>query len=214
MGIIVSILCRPRVLPQITVALNWVSPKDIVSLVQATKTLEFKRREFGKWVVIATSATDIPTTPSTDQTEDKDTEQIADRFTQGYIYYLQTKALDRPIHYISHIRLIVLDPGRKIIAPGVQIMGPPARSFLVCLEPVLPPKLLQKINLCDNNTLSATQSLGYILSGVDQFADWESGWGELIHWWFLLLRPYWFSIAFALMFVPLLITVLIIVFAR
>ncbi|KAJ5511132.1 hypothetical protein N7453_003235 [Penicillium expansum] len=213
MGNIVSVLRRPRVLPQITIVLTWVSPKDIVSLVQATKTLEFKRREFGNRVVIATSATDVPTTSSTDQPEEKDTEQIADRFPQGYIYYLQTKALDRPIHYKSHIRLIVLDPGQQIIAPGVQIMGPPARGFLVCLDPVLPPNLLQKINVCDN-TLSGTQSLGYLLSGVDQFADWESSWGELIHWWLLLLRPYWFSIAFALVFVPLLITVLVIVFAR
>lgn len=75
--------------------------------------------------------------------------------------------------------------------------------------PVLPPRLVQKITISENSTMSATQSLAHMLAGVDQFADWESSVGELLLWWLMLLRPYWCWIVFVLVFLPLLILVIV-----
>ncbi|CAI7590441.1 unnamed protein product [Penicillium glandicola] len=211
MGCIVSAFRRPRVLPEIIVALTWVSPVDIVSLVEATETLEFKRLKSAN-AVTAQAAANATTSPSADETEEKDADLIAEQYPQGHIYHIQTKKLNRPVNYTSRICLVVLATGLQVRVPTLIVMGPGAlnpqvSAVLMLRTPVLPRGLLQKITIIDNSSLSATQSLGYLLAGVDQFADWESSYRELLFWWLLLLRPYWRFIVLGLVFVPLIILI-------
>lgn len=163
----------------------------------------------------ATPTTGAATTPSTDQSEEKQTEPVAEQTQQGQIYYIQTKNLNRPVNYISHVRLILLPPGLQFIAggiqtlaPGVRVVIPHATTIAIPLTPVLPRGLLRKIIISENSPMSATQSLGHVLAEIDQFAGWESSCWELFIWWLLLLRPYWCSIACVLVLVPLLILVI------
>ncbi|KAJ5971333.1 uncharacterized protein N7479_001251 [Penicillium vulpinum] len=210
---IVSVLRRPRALPQITLALVWVSHEEIESLVNATETLEIKRREPGMKYT-ARPTTGAATTPSATQPEEKPAESIAEQTLQGQIYHIQTKTLDRPVHYISHVRLILLPPGLQFIAsgvqdlaPGIRVMIPRATTASMPLLPVLPLRFLREILISENSPMTATQSLGHVLAGVDQFAGWKSGWSEVFLWWLTLLRPYWYWVALALFFLLLLILV-------
>ncbi|KZN84667.1 hypothetical protein EN45_088080 [Penicillium chrysogenum] len=215
MGHITHALLRPRCLPEITVALVWASHEEIESLVNATETLAIKRRTPGL-TYTPTSTANATATSSTAQTEGNQAEPIADKSQQGQIYYLQTKILGRPINYVSLVRLIVLPLGLQFIADQVQDLAPGVRGRIIRATtiampttPVLPPRLVQKITISENSTMSATQSLAHMLAGVDQFADWESSVGELLLWWLMLLRPYWCWIMFVLVFLPLLILVIV-----
>ncbi|CAG8909859.1 unnamed protein product [Penicillium egyptiacum] len=163
-----------------------------------------------------TPTTGAATTSSAAQSEGNQAEPIAEKPQQGQIYYIQTKILSRPVNYVSLIRLIVLPPGLQFVAggvqdlaPGVRVMISQATTIAMPITPVLPPRLPQKITISENNTMSATQALGHVLAGVDQFADWESSTGELLLWWLLLLRPYWCFIVFALLFLLLLILAIV-----
>ena len=77
------------------------------------------------------------------------------------------------------------------------------------ITPVLPPRLLQKITITENSTISATQSLAHVLAGVDQCADWESSTVELLLWWLMLLRPYWCWLVFAMLLLPFFVLVIV-----
>ncbi|KAI2709257.1 hypothetical protein CBS147332_6316 [Penicillium roqueforti] len=217
MGYIVSTLRRPRALPEFPVVIAWVSPEDIVSLVDATETLEIKGLEACS--VTIEQMTNVTTTPSVDESGGKETERTAEQYSHGYFYCIQTKRLDRCVNYTCCIHLIVLAPGLQVPRRMIGIVGPSAISpyvqvILVPETPLFPAELLQKVAISDNSQLSAIESLRYILTGADEFADWESDWGDLIIWWLLLLKPYWFLIAFSLVFFPLLVLVIVLVFVR
>ncbi|KAJ5371819.1 hypothetical protein N7517_003825 [Penicillium concentricum] len=207
MGCIVSVLCRPRVLPQITVILTWISPKDIIALVGTTETLEIKQLDSTD-TVTAKGVINAVTAPSVAQSEDEDKEVrlIAEQFSQGHVYYVQTKALDRPIQYVSHVRLIVLGPGQEIIYSGIRSRPIINHKYLAS---VLPPRLLGKVTMSDDAPMLATESLAYLLAGVDQFADWESTRGELVRWWLMLLRPFWLFIVLIPIFLVLLVLTIV-----
>jgi hypothetical protein len=79
------------------------------------------------------------------------------------------------------------------------------------IAPVLPPALLQKILTGENSTISATQSLGLLLAGIDQFAAWESSWSDFFLWWVVSLRGYWFWIELAFLFLSLSILIIVLI---
>ncbi|KAJ5520876.1 hypothetical protein N7463_001329 [Penicillium fimorum] len=207
MGSVVSALCRPRVLPQITVTLSWISPKDIIALVEATETLEIEQLNSSS-AVTAKGAIDAVNMPSVarSENEDKEARRIAEQFPRGHFYYAQTKTLDRPIQYVSHVRLIVFGPGQEIIYPRVRPRSIINHKYLAS---VLPPRLLGKITMSGDTPIPATESLAYLLAGVDQFADWESTRGELVRWWCILLNPFWFYIVLILVILTLLVLVIV-----
>ncbi|KAJ5210031.1 hypothetical protein N7491_009844 [Penicillium cf. griseofulvum] len=87
--------CRPRVPLEITIAHSWVPREEVESLVNATETLEIKRQ--GAGMTCTAAPTNGKTTiPSADQCEEKPAESDT---TQSRVYYIQTKTLDRPVHY-------------------------------------------------------------------------------------------------------------------
>ncbi|CAI7648988.1 unnamed protein product [Penicillium viridicatum] len=130
MGCKSSVLVRPQVLPQITVSLVWVSQQEIEVLVNATETLEITRREPGMTWTTPPTTTDASATLPTDEPEQKEAESTAGQTRQGQVYYIQTKALDRPVNYTNQICLIVLPFGLQFlgtggydIVPGLQFVA-------------------------------------------------------------------------------------------
>ncbi|KAJ5193307.1 hypothetical protein N7449_009449 [Penicillium cf. viridicatum] len=162
------------------------------------------------------TTTDATTTLPTDESEEKQAEPTAEQTQQGQIYHIQTKALNRPVNYTSQIRLIVLPFGVQFlgtggydVAPGLQFVAHHAVIVALPLVPILPRRLLRKIYVGEDAATSATESLGHVLAGVDQFTYWESSLEELVIWWLSLLRPYWCSIACVLVLVLMLILVIV-----
>lgn len=206
------------VLPEITVALVWVSQQEIEALVNATETLEITRREPGiTWTTTPTTP-DAATTPPTDEPEEKEAEPTAEQTQQGQIYHIQTKTLDRPVTYISNIRVILLPFGFQFlgtgghdVARGLQFVAHHAVVIALPLVSVLPRRLLHEIYVGKDNATSATESLSHVLAGVDQFTFWESSVEELVLWWLSLLRQYWWAIGCVLMLV--LVYIMVVVFS-
>ncbi|CRL24741.1 unnamed protein product [Penicillium camemberti] len=216
MGCKSSVPVRPQVLPEITVALVWVSQQEIEALVNATETLEITRREPGMKFTTTPTTTDAATTLPTDEPEEKEADPTAEQTRQGQVYHIQTKTLDRPVNYTSQICLIVMPFGLQFVgtggydvAPGLQFVAHHAVVISLDLVPVLPRRLLRKIYVGEDAATSATESLRHVLAGVDQFAFWECGLEELVLWWLSLLRQYWFPIACVVVLVLILILVIV-----
>ncbi|KAJ5817195.1 hypothetical protein N7447_009428, partial [Penicillium robsamsonii] len=108
--------------------------------------------------VTAEGVIDAVNMPSVAQFEDEDKEVrlIAEPFPQGHVYYVQTKTLDRPIHYVSRVRLIVLGPGQETIFLGIRPRPIINHKYF---PSVLPPRLLGKITMPDDVPMPATESL-------------------------------------------------------
>lgn len=204
------------VLPEIIVCLVWTSQQEIEALVNATETLEITRREPGMTCTTTPTTTDATATLPTDESEEKQADPTAEQTRQGQIYHIQTKALNRPVNYTSQIRLILMPFGVQFlgtggydVAPGLQFVAHHAVIIALPLVRILPRRLLRKIYVGEDAATSATESLGHVLAGVDQFTYWESSLEELVLWWLSLLRPYWCSIACVLVLVLMLILVIV-----